>query len=80
MNQIKCRTDEKLENSKIREEVKFVPARLKLIEYHQAVYKCPIITGKRIKNTFLLKKEISFLGKGIWSYPITVQNVLLKRE
>lgn len=28
-------------NPKIREEVKFVPARLKLIEHHQAVYKCP---------------------------------------
>ncbi|MFY4504238.1 IS66 family transposase zinc-finger binding domain-containing protein [Ligilactobacillus ruminis] len=46
---MKCRTDEELENSKIREEVKFVPARLKLIEYHQAVYKCPIITGKSQK-------------------------------
>ena len=32
------------------------------------------------ENTFLAKKGISFLRKGIWSYPITVQNVLLKRE
>lgn len=77
---MKCRTDEELENSKIREEVKFVPARLKLIEYHQAVYKCPIITGEKPENTFLAKKGISFLRKGIWSYPITVQHVLLKRE
>ncbi|WP_416274167.1 IS66 family transposase zinc-finger binding domain-containing protein [Ligilactobacillus ruminis] len=49
LNQMKCRTNEELENSKIREEVKFVPVRLKLIEYHQAVYKCPIITGKSQK-------------------------------
>ena len=28
-------------NPKIREEVKFVPARLKLIEHHQSVYNCP---------------------------------------
>ena len=28
-------------NPKIREEVKFVPAKLRLIEHHQAVYKCP---------------------------------------
>ncbi|WP_416274146.1 IS66 family transposase zinc-finger binding domain-containing protein [Ligilactobacillus ruminis] len=46
---MKCRTNEELENSKIREEVKFVPVRLKLIEYHQTVYKCPIITGKSQK-------------------------------
>lgn len=46
---MKCRTNEELENSKIREEVKFVPVRLKLIEYHQAVYKCPIITEKSQK-------------------------------
>lgn len=32
------------------------------------------------ENTFLAKKGISFLRKGIWSYPITVQHVLLKRE
>ena len=28
-------------NPKIREEVKFVPAKLRLLEHHQAVYKCP---------------------------------------
>lgn len=28
-------------NPKIREEVKLVPAKLRLIEHHQAVYKCP---------------------------------------
>ena len=28
-------------NPKIREEVKFVPAKLRLFEHHQAVYKCP---------------------------------------
>ncbi len=33
-------------NPKIREEVKFVPARLKLIEHHQAVYKCPNCSSK----------------------------------
>lgn len=32
------------------------------------------------ENTFLAKKGISFLRKVIWSYPITVQHVLLKRE
>ena len=28
-------------NPKIREEVKFIPAKLRLLEHHQAVYKCP---------------------------------------
>lgn len=44
--------------------MKFVPARLKLIEYHQAVYKCPIITGKRIKKYILIKEKNILFRKG----------------
>lgn len=61
---MKCRTNEELENSKIREEVKFVPARLKLIEYHQAVYKCPIITGKKDKKYVLIQERNILFRKG----------------